>query len=254
MNTNLKSLVLAIMLAMPVVALSAGSATQGAGTSPNNVYIEQIGNSNTVTIEQVGGSNNVGGVDSVTPSSTNYATINGSSNGVTMTQTGDNNLGQYKILGSNNTYTSTVTGYDNKTKLTIGNTNNATNLRNTVTETIIGDTNTVVQTIVGNDNNSSLAITGNRNEVTKEITSSSAINDVTISGNDNKLYSQQIGSAGAAGHELVLNSSGDYNTYSVQQQGTNDTTVNIQTTGSHNTVTVRTSNTAIVNPLTAVAR
>ena len=31
-------------------------------TGPNNVYLEQIGNSNTVTVEQIGGTNNIGGV------------------------------------------------------------------------------------------------------------------------------------------------------------------------------------------------
>lgn len=259
MNTKLRSLVLAsIIVAFPAFALAA-STTQNAATGPNNVYIEQIGNSNTIIIEQVGGSNNIGGTATTNgawdaPSSSNYATISGSSNNVTMTQTGDNNLGQYNIKGSNNTYTSNVTGYDNKTKLSIGNTNNANNLRNTVTETVAGDSNTIVTAIVGSDNTSTLAITGSSNNVTKEITSSSAINNTTFAGNYNNLYSQQTGVAGSAGHELVMGTSGDYNTFSVQQQGTNDTTVNVQTTGSHNTVTVRTSSSAIVSPLTAVSR
>lgn len=259
MNTRLKQIVMAgIIMMFPLIGL-AQSATQGAASGPNNVYIEQIGNTNTVTIEQVGGSNNIGGTNATNgawdaPSASNYATISGSSNQVTMVQTGDNNLGQYNIKGSNNVFTNNVTGYDNKTKLIIGNTNNANNLRNNVTENVTGDTNTLVTTIVGNDNTSTSTITGNTNNITKDITTSSAINDVTISGNSNNLYSQQIDSAGSAGHELVLSSAGDFNTYSVQQQGTNDTTVNIKTTGSHNTVTVRTSNSAIVNPLTAVAR
>ena len=257
MNTRVKHFVMTGIAMMFPMFVFAGSATNGAATSPNNVYIEQIGNTNTVTIEQVGGSNNIGGTNATNgawdaPSASNYATISGSSNQVTMVQTGDNNLGQYK--GSNNVFTNNVTGYDNKTKLIIGNTNNANNLRNNVTENVTGDTNTLVTTIVGNDNTSTSTITGNTNNVTKDITTSSAINDVTISGNSNNLYSQQIDSAGSAGHELVLSSAGDFNTYSVQQQGTNDTTVNIRTTGSHNTVTVRTSNSAIVNPLTAVAR
>lgn len=247
-----------IVMSFPL-AVSAASAQTGAATGPNNVYIEQIGNTNTIAIQQIGGSNNVGGVASTNgawdaPSSSNYATITGSSNTVTLNQTGDNNIGQYNIKGGNNIYTSNVTGFDNKTKLTIGDANNANNAQNTVTETIAGDTNTVIQTIVGSTNLSTLSITGNRNEVTKDITSSSAINQNTFTGNDNKLYSQQIGLGGAAGHELQLVSSGDYNSYVVQQQGTNDTTVDIKTTGSHNTVTVRTSNSAIVNPVSAVAR
>ena len=259
MNTNLKSLVLASIIAIFPVFVFAQSATQGAASGPNNVYIEQIGSSNTITIQQVGGSNNIGGTASTNgawdaPSASNYATISGSSNVVTLTQEGDNNLGQYNIKGGNNVYTSTVTGYDNKTKLNIGNTNNANNLRNTITETVTGDTNTMITTLVGSDNTSTTTVSGNSNNVTKDITTSGATNTVSITGNSNNVYSEQRDAAGGGGHSLTLASDGGFNTYSVQQQGTNDTTVNIQTTGSHNTVTVRTSNTAIVSPLTAVAR
>jgi hypothetical protein len=51
-----------------------------------------------------------------------------------------------------------------------------------------------------------------------------------------------------------MNTAGDYNSITTQQQGFNDTTVNIKTTGDHNTITVRTSSTSIVNPVSAIAR
>jgi hypothetical protein len=51
-----------------------------------------------------------------------------------------------------------------------------------------------------------------------------------------------------------MTTTGDYNSTTVQQQGFNDTTVNIATTGSHNTITVRTSSAAIASPATAIAR
>jgi hypothetical protein len=41
---------------------------------------------------------------------------------------------------------------------------------------------------------------------------------------------------------------------STQQQGSNATDIGIVVSGAHNTITVRTSNTAIATPLTAVAR
>jgi hypothetical protein len=227
---------------------------QSASTGPNKVYIEQIGNSNTITIEQVGGTNNIGGTGNVTPSSTNYATINGSTNSVSITQTGDSNLSQYDIYGNNNTYSSVLTGNLNSSKLNIGTISSATNLRNTVTETVTGNSNTIVQTILGNDINSTIAITGNTNQITKELKSSSGISNVSMTGNNNKLNSQQIDIAGADGHELQLAVLGDYNSYVIQQQGVNDTTVDVKTTGSHNTVTVRTSSSSIINPATAVAR
>jgi len=48
---------------------------------------------------------------------------------------------------------------------------------------------------------------------------------------------------------------GNYNSIITQQQGTNDTTVDIKTTGDHNTITVRTSSASTIStPRTAVPR
>ena len=68
------------------------------------------------------------------------------------------------------------------------------------------------------------------------------------------LFRSQTGAAGSAGHSLTTATTGSYNAITTQQQGTNDTTVNIATTGDNNTITVRSSSTAIVNPMTAIAR
>jgi hypothetical protein len=238
---------------LSTLAWSTVTVAQSAATGPNKVYIEQVGNTNTITIEQVGGTNSIGGTANATPSSTNYATITGSSNVLAMVQTGDNNLGQYNIKGSNNTYTSTVTGTGNKTKLNAGDQNTNT-LRSVITETISGDDNTVIQTVVGSDITSTLAITGNTNEVTKVLKSTNGISDISITGGNNKLDIEQVDASGANGHNLKQFIAGDYNSIVTQQQGTNDTTVDIKTTGSHNTITVRTSSSAIVTPGTAVAR
>jgi hypothetical protein len=249
-----KLLTMLVLSAMTTLGYTTQVMSAGvSSTGPNSVYIEQLGSSNVVTIEQVGGSNKVGGTANTTPSDTNYATINGSSNIVGLTQTGDGNLNQYNIKGSNNNYTSTITGTANTTTMTMGSQNTNT-LRSTATEVILGSNNTVVQNIVGNDIVSMLNITGNYNEVTKNLLSSNGSSTVNITGSNNKVDAQQIDSAGASGHILVQNTLGDYNSIVTQQQGTNDTTVNIATTGSHNAITVRTSSSSIVSPITAVAR
>ena len=235
------------------VLVSFGAYAQTA-TGPNNVYIEQIGNANTITIEQVGGTNNVGGVDNTTPSDTNYATINGSNNVVTVTQLGDNNLHQYNIRGNDNSYVSTVTGDNNANMLVVGTTTAPNNLRNQVTETVEGDNNTVVQTLIGSDINSNIVITGNQNEVNTELKSSRGVSNIVMVGSNNKVDAQQLDAAGGVGHNLQQSITGDFNSIVTQQQGTNDTTINIATTGSHNTITVRSSSSAIVNPVTATAR
>lgn len=249
--------VITVLLAS--IAASGWAQVSNTATGPNKVYIEQIGSSNTITLEQVGGTNGIGGTASTNgawdaPSSSNYATVTGNSNVIGITQRGNNNLGQYNVRGNNNNYTSSVTGSDNKTKLDIGDVNNASNLRNIVTETITGDSNTVKQAVIGNDIKSTLTITGNANEVTKELKSTNGTSDISITGNSNKLDIQQVDSAGANGHYLKQVIAGDYNSVVTQQQGNNDTSVDIKATGSHNTITVRTSSSSIVGPSTAVAR
>lgn len=255
------------LLATLVIGIYSQLAGAQASTGPNKVYIEQIGSTNTVTIQQVGGTNNVGGVAGnvsvastgvttmtpTAPSASNYATINGSTNTVAITQTGDNNSAQYNIKGSNNAYTSTITGNNNQSKLTMGDTNTNT-LRSTVTETVTGNNNLLIQNVVGNDITSTTTIQGSDNQVTKNLSSTNGISSLSITGSNNVINAQQVDAAGANGHVLTNVISGDYNSVTTQQQGSNDTTIDMKTTGNHNTITVRTSSSAISLPGTAIAR
>jgi hypothetical protein len=256
-----------VILGLPMFAQA--QSVNNTATGPNNVYIEQIGNTNTITIQQVGGANNVGGVAGTTvttdtngvttwnataPSGSNYGTIRGSNNTVGVTQTGSSNSAQYNIRGNNNSYSSTVTGDSNTTFLQIGTSSSATNLRNSVTEVITGSGNQTLQKIVGNDVYSSLTITGGNNQVTQNLLSSKGSSNIAITGGNNIMYAEQTDVAGANGHSLTTMVAGDYNSIVTQQQGTIDTTVNIRNTGDHNTITVRTSSATIINPLTAAVR
>ena len=171
-----------------------------------------------------------------------------------ITQTGDSNTAQYNIRGGNNIYSSIVTGNSNQTNLTIGTQGAANNTLNNITETIVGDSNTIIQQITGTEIVSFTSITGNSNQVTNSLLSSRGTISNTISGNFNITNSQQIDGAGINGHQLVMNTLGDYNSITTQQQGMNDTTINISTTGSNNTITVRSSSTAIANPVSAISR
>lgn len=258
------------LLAVLLLSFSAVSMAQVAATGPNSVYIEQIGSSNTITIEQVGGTNRVGGTADDTPvtvdasgvttlvptapSAINYGTITGSDNVLTMTQTGTSNSAQYNIKGNENTYASTVTGNANQTKLTVGDVNNAVNAQNTITETVTGNSNLIIQDLVGNNINSTVAMVGNSNQITKELKSTAGTSDINVTGNSNIFNVQQVDAAGANGHYLKQVVAGDFNSVSTQQQGSNDTTIDIRATGSHNTITVRSSSSIISNPTTAIAR
>jgi hypothetical protein len=112
----------------------------------------------------------------------------------------------------------------------------------------------IMQTVVGDRIMSTIGITGNSNQVTNELKSTNGVVNNTIVGSFNIINSQQIDSAGGVGHQLVLNTVGDYNSITTQQQGTNDTTINVATQGNHNTITVRSSSSAIVTPATAIVR
>ena len=112
----------------------------------------------------------------------------------------------------------------------------------------------IIQNLVGSDITSTTSVTGNTNPIYKDLLSSNGTSDISISGNSNVLNIQQTDAAGANGHYLKQVIAGDFNSITTQQQGTNDTTVDIKATGSHNTITVRTSSSTIVNPTTAIAR
>lgn len=252
------------LIAAAVIAIC-GTAT--AQTGPNKVYLEQIGSSNTITIEQIGATNQVGGtagnvsVDNTgvttltpsAPSSANYATVTGSNNMIGISQTGSNNSAQYNITGSNNNYNSNIVGDNNQTRLIMGSGNAAANY-NTVTETVAGSNNLIMQNIQASNVVSTTSISGSTNQVTKDLLSNRGTSNVTISGNNNVITAEQSGVAGANGHSLINTVTGDYNSITTQQQGAIDTTVSLQTTGSFNTITVRSSDSAIVNPKTAIQR
>lgn len=266
MKTNKLNTAKNVFAVVAFVSLNA-VAQQNTATGPNKVYLEQIGDTNTIVVNQIGGTNNLGGtngnvsVDGTgittltpdAPSVTNYATTTGANNTVTVNQTGSNNSAQYNIKGSNNNYSSTVTGDNNQTKLTMGTANVAAS-NNTVTETITGSNNLIIQNVTGSNVTSTIGISGGTNQVTTDLQSSRGNANIQILGSNNVINAEQTGAAGAAGHVLINTVTGDYNSIITQQQGTNDTTIDLQTTGSFNTITVRQSNSAIVNPKTAIAR
>jgi hypothetical protein len=108
--------------------------------------------------------------------------------------------------------------------------------------------------MIGNNITSSTVLLGSSNQVTKELKSSNGTSDIDVTGNSNIFNIQQVDAAGANGHYLKQVVAGDFNSVTTQQQGSNDTTVDIRATGSHNTITVRTSSGTIASPATAIVR
>jgi hypothetical protein len=256
-------------LVVSLVALFSNiSGAVGTATGPNKVYIEQLGNTNVITIEQVGGTNTVAGINGSTTVGTdgvtthtpgaaselNYATVTGSSDSLVITQHGDNNWAQYNIKGNNNSYFSTVTGDDNTTELVVGDATFTNNHHNSFSESFVGNGNLSLETVIGNYITSQLSVTGDDNQITQNLFSTNGSSTIDITGNTNVVNVEQTDVAGAIGHVLEESITGDYNSISTQQQGSNDTTINIANTGDHNTITVRSSSSSIVDPQTAIVR
>jgi hypothetical protein len=163
----------------------------------------------------------------------------------------------YFIFGNNNTYNSTVTGSNNQTQLTIGDQLNSNNLHNIINETFSGDSNMSFHHIIGNYITSNLTVAGNLNQITQNlngVTGTASFSDssnINVSGNSNILNTQQTDVGIHSVTETVV---GSNNAIYTQQQGANNTNVDINTQGSYNTVTIRTSSSSIVSPQSAIAR
>jgi hypothetical protein len=64
----------------------------------------------------------------------------------------------------------------------------------------------------------------------------------TTGGDGNAITVSQTGPAGAFGFDAMVDVTGASNTIGVNQSGTVDSTVHIKSTGSNNTITVRSGN------------
>lgn len=192
----------------------------------NGIYIDQIASNNTVNVQQNTRKNLVDGV------STTHASVQGSLNNITVRQ-GDagthlgNNLLDLAVTGTGSNTINLNQGTDtngNWTGLDIGKHYQLVNVNgysNTVTtqQQNTGGTigNYLEANVTGNYNNITLTQTGGA--VQKQIFS-------TVTGNSNTLTAAQ---AGASGHYLDVNLSGNGNSAVVNQSNTGATGANYAT-------------------------
>lgn len=212
-----------------ISALFWGSGALAAG---NEVYIEQVGSSNTITLLQAGDLNQIG-TSAILP-----ASITGSTNTMSVTQTGQSNVVSYVIVGSNNTMSKTMVGNLNQINMVCGDSSVTCTTVNSVV-TITGDSNYISSVIKGTAINNAISLTGDTNTVTQSIETSNSSSSITILGSNNNFSSTMSGTA-VGGHKLTADISGASNSHTIAQAGSVDTTVNIRTNGSSNTVTVTT--------------
>jgi len=239
----------------------------------NSIYIDQAGSGATVTINQDGAGNRVKGIlpNGNAGQQTDPAKINGDNMTVTVDQIGPNNvlaLGiqsttaagstatsvTYNVTGGNNTgyinLNSDGAGTNSSTTLNIQQTDGGNNAnvrvlgsQNTINVTQTGGASGFVTSVNANETVQTVNTSGGTNNVVNSIMESSKGSlQLTAVGSSNNFTVAQTGSAGAVGHQTVLDFNGSGNQVNVTQGGSIDTTVNIKSAGSNNAFTVTTKN------------
>jgi hypothetical protein len=221
-----------------LLALSLMATTPVFAQSQNTVYIDQIGSNSAIDVTQTG-SNNVMGDE------TTKAIFRGNSQLVMITQIGSNNNSVFNIQGNGAQLTSNVTGSFNTVNASCGAAPTTACTDTVITANITGSTNNVNIT-AGAKSLATVDATGDNNTV--GITSSTTnllgarARVTSTGGNGNAITVSQTGTAGLNGFDATIDVTGGTNTIGVTQSGTVDSTVNIKSVGSNNTITVRSGN------------
>jgi hypothetical protein len=221
-----------------LLALSFMATTPVFAQSQNTVYIDQIGSSSTIDVTQTGSNNVVG--DEV-----NKTIFRGNSQLVMITQIGSNNNSVFNIQGNGAQLTSNVTGSFNTVNASCGAAPTTACTDTIITANITGNTNNVNITS-GAKSLATVDATGDNNTV--GITSSTTnllgarARVTSTGGNGNAITVSQTGTAGLNGFDATVDVTGGSNTIGVTQGGTVDSTVNIKSVGSNNSITVRSGN------------
>jgi hypothetical protein len=204
----------------------------------NSVYIEQIGSNSTITATQTGSNNMLG-------TNTTSAYFSGNNQTVAMTQIGSNNTANMNIQGANANVSALVTGSLNTTTINCGNAPTSSCTDGVLSANATGDNNTITVAAVSKST-ATVDVTGSNNSVAISNSTTNLLGArarVTTTGGDyNAVTVDQNGPAGGNGFDATVLVTGANNTIGVTQSGTIDSTVNIKSTGSNNTITVRSGN------------
>ena len=221
-----------------LLALSLMATTPVFAQSQNTVYIDQIGSSSTIDVTQTGANNVVG-------NETNGTVFRGNSQLVMITQIGSNNNSVFNIQGNGAQLTSNVTGSFNTVNASCGAAPTTACTDTIITANITGNTNQVNVT-AGAKSLATVDATGDNNTIGINSTTSNLLGArariATTGGNGNAITVSQSGTAGLNGFDATVDVTGGSNTIGVTQSGTVDSTVNIKSVGSNNTITVRSGN------------
>lgn len=169
----------------------------------------------------------------------------GNSQVITITQIGANNTGNFNIQGNSSNVTSNITGNLNTVTVDCGTTPSAS-CNDTLIEANATGNNNVLNVTAGAKSTAKININGDTNTATINSATTNLLgakSQIDIAGgNSNTVNVSQSGPAGANGFDAKIDITGGSNTVGVTQNGTIDSTVNIKTVGSGNSITIATGN------------
>lgn len=207
-----------------------------AQSTTNSIYIDQVGDNSTITVTQKGQSNKIG-------TEQNRVIIQGNAQTVDVTQEGNNNAINGSIEQADNiAYDTTVTG-DNNT-LTYDQGGSGSVAGSTKTLTVTGDSNDLTfnqgTTASATGATQTIAITGDTNTYTSTINADDVVNTVAVTGDGNTVAMTQ---QGTAGKNVEMNLTGSTNTVTVNQKSTtNVDTLKLNSTSTGSTITINQCN------------
>ena len=212
-------------------------ASQSFAGTINNVYIDQVGSGSTITLNQQGSNNEIG-------NDTTATTLHGNGQTVSISQVGSGNTHVVNVQGANSVVNSVVTGDNNNTTVACGAAPSSSCNDTAITANVSGNTNNTSIT-AGSKSTVTAEITGSTNNTTVSSTTTNlmgAVVGVKETGDSNVVNINQNGPAGANGFISKVEVTGASNNVAVTQSGTTDSTVNIKSTGSNNSIAVTSGN------------
>ena len=205
----------------------------------NKVYIDQEGQNVDVNIVQTGTANIVG--DANIP-----IYLSGDNQNIIAIQTGDGNQLYMSLVsnigqGSGATVTVRQIGDLNYAMITCGEeqTDASCNLLN-INARFTGDSNSLVFNGSGANIRNSMDVLGNYNTFNIDVSAPNSTQTLLVTGDYNDFDITQTGQGGTFGHSIFVDVTGSLNTFTTQQYGATETTINIHAVGSNGTFNIKT--------------
>jgi hypothetical protein len=221
-----------------IVTTSPNETDANSVATTNKVYIDQSGQNVDVNIVQTGTANIIG--DAASP-----IYLRGDNQEIIGMQTGTGNQFYLSLVsdigqGSGASVTMRQIGDLNYAKVTCGEEQSdaSCNLFD-MNARFTGNSNNLVFNGSGANIRNSMDILGNFNTFNIDVSAPNSSQTLLVNGNYNDFDITQTGAGGTFGHSLFVNVTGSLNTFTTQQYGATETTININAVGSNGTYNIK---------------